>query len=108
MYQNVTVTEDILVNTKRSNSSEYYSLECGLYHSITDIVKAMNMLMQEKHNHTGTSVQSKCLPESKQLQFTSQTTDWVLHSSVQTWATFLEAMLCIVERESTSQASVCL
>ena len=37
---------------KLSKSSEYYYLEPGLYPSITDIVEAMNILIQERHNHS--------------------------------------------------------
>ena len=36
---------------KLSKSSEFYYLEPGLYRSITDTVKAMNSLIQERHNH---------------------------------------------------------
>ena len=35
-----------------SQWSEFYYLETGLYASITDIVEAMNTLIQEKHNHS--------------------------------------------------------
>ena len=31
-------------------------MESGLYHSITDIVEAMNTLIQERHNYTETSI----------------------------------------------------
>ena len=58
MYQNVT-EEKIMFLTKFSNSSEYYYLEPGLYHSICDIVEAMNTLIQERHNHTETSIAVK-------------------------------------------------
>ena len=33
-------------------SSEFYYLETGVYPSITDIVEAMNILIQERHNHS--------------------------------------------------------
>ena len=33
-------------------SSEFYYLEPGLYLSLTDIVEAMNTLIQERHNHS--------------------------------------------------------
>ena len=36
---------------KLSESSEFYYLELGLYPSITDIVEAMNTLIQQRHNH---------------------------------------------------------
>ena len=37
---------------KFSNSSECYHVEPGLYPSVTDIVEAMNTLIQERHNHS--------------------------------------------------------
>ena len=46
-------------DTEFSNSSEYYYLEPGLYHSITDFVVAINMLIQKRHNHTETSIAVK-------------------------------------------------
>ena len=46
-------------DTKPSSSSEFYFLKPGLYNSITDIVEAMNMLIQEGRNHTETSIAVK-------------------------------------------------
>ena len=37
---------------KISKSSEFYYLKPGFYPSVTDIVEAMNTLVQEKHNHS--------------------------------------------------------
>ena len=37
---------------KLSKSSKFYYLEPGLYPSNTDIVEAMNILIQKKHNHS--------------------------------------------------------
>ena len=37
---------------KLSKSSEFYYLETGFYPSTTDIVEAMNTLIQERHNHS--------------------------------------------------------
>ena len=39
-------------DNKLSKSSEFYYLEPGLYPSITDIVEAMNILIQERHNQS--------------------------------------------------------
>ena len=36
----------------RRKSSEFYYLEPGFYPSITNILEAMNLLIQEKHNHS--------------------------------------------------------
>ena len=40
-------------DNKLSKSSRFYYLEPGLYPSITLIVEAMNILIQERHNHSG-------------------------------------------------------
>ena len=45
MYQNG------FYDKKLSNSSQFNYLESGRYPSITDIVEAMNILIQERHNH---------------------------------------------------------
>ena len=52
MYQNVLEGKFMFFDKKRSNSSEFYFQEPGLYPSITDIVEAMNTLIQEGHNHS--------------------------------------------------------
>ena len=44
--------ENLFFCPKFSKTSEIYYLESGLYPSITDIVEAMNILIQERHNHT--------------------------------------------------------
>ena len=48
MKQNVTEGKFMLFHQKLSKSSELYYLEPGLYPSITDIVEAMNTLIQER------------------------------------------------------------
>ena len=42
----------IFLDTKVSKSSDLYCLTPALYLSITDIVEAMNTLIQEGHNHS--------------------------------------------------------
>ena len=44
---------------KLSKSTSTYNLEPGLYTSITDIVEAMNMLIQERNNHNETCITVK-------------------------------------------------
>ena len=44
---------------KLSKTTEAYYLEPGLYSSITDIVEAMNTLIQEKNNHRDTCITIK-------------------------------------------------
>ena len=52
MYQNVSKGKFLFFDKKLSKSSEFYYLKCGLYTSILDIVEAMNILYQERHNHS--------------------------------------------------------
>ena len=51
MYKYVTVGKFKLFDKKLSKSSAFYYLEPDLYPSITDILEAMNTLIQEGHNH---------------------------------------------------------
>ena len=51
MYQNVTEGKFLLHDNELSKTKDYYYLEPGLYHSITDIVEAMNSLIQNRNNH---------------------------------------------------------
>ena len=44
---------------KLSKTTEAYYLEPGLYSSITDIVEAMNTLIQERNNHRDTCITIK-------------------------------------------------
>ena len=44
---------------KLSESSEFYYLQPLLYPSITDIVEAMNILIQERHNHSENCIKVK-------------------------------------------------
>ena len=49
---NVTKVKIMFFDEKLSKPSEFYYLETGLYPSITDIVEAINTLLQERHNHS--------------------------------------------------------
>ena len=44
---------------KLSKTTEAYYLEPGLYSSITDILEAMNTLIQERNNHRDTCITIK-------------------------------------------------
>ena len=44
---------------KFSKSSSTYSVELGLYTSLTDVVEAMNTLIQERNNHSETCITVK-------------------------------------------------
>ena len=59
MYQNVTEEKFKFFNEKLSKSTSTYNLEPGLYTSITDIVEAMNTLIQERNNHHETCITVK-------------------------------------------------
>ena len=59
MYQKITERKFKFFNEKHSKSTSTYNLEPGLYTSITDIVEARNMLIQEKNNHNETCITVK-------------------------------------------------
>ena len=59
MYQNVTEGKFIFYVEKLSKTTEAYYLETGLYSSITDIVEAMNTLIQERNHHRDTCITIK-------------------------------------------------
>ena len=54
MYQNVTEGKFLFHDNELSKTEEYFYLEPGLYHSITDIIEAMNSLIQNRNNHNKT------------------------------------------------------
>ena len=51
MYQNITEGKFKVFDEKLSKSTSTYNLGPGLCTSITDIVEAMNTLIQERNNH---------------------------------------------------------
>ena len=59
MYQNVTEGKFMFFDKILSKSSEFYYLEPGLYPSITDIVETMNILTQERYNHSENCIKVK-------------------------------------------------
>ena len=63
MYQNITEGKFKFFDERLRKSTSTYNLEPGLYTSITDIVEAMNTLIQEKkkdlHNCQGFSQNAK-------------------------------------------------
>ena len=59
MYQNITQGKFKYFDEKLSKSTSTYSIEPGLYTSITDIVEAMNSLIQERNNHNETCITVK-------------------------------------------------
>ena len=59
MYHNRTEGTFKYFDEKLSKSTSTYNLQLGLYTSITDIVEAMNTLIQEKNNHNETCITVK-------------------------------------------------
>ena len=59
MYRNIMEGKFKFVDEKLSKSTSTYNLEPGLYTSITDIVEAMNRLIQERNNHYETCITVK-------------------------------------------------
>ena len=59
IYQNDTEEKFMFYDEKLSKITEAYYLEPGLYSSITDIVEAMNTLIQERNNTETLASQSK-------------------------------------------------
>ena len=93
MCQNVTEGDFRFCYKKFSNSSKFYYLEPGIYPFITDNVEAMNILVQERHNHIENCIKVKCLEKRKRLRFTLQMKHPVYHSLVRIWDTLSEVML---------------
>ena len=59
MYQNITEGKFKFFDENLSKSTSTYNLEPGLYTSITDIVEAMNRLIQKRNNHNETCITVK-------------------------------------------------
>ena len=59
MYQNVSKGKLMFYDEELSKTTEAYYLEPGLYSSITDIVEAMNSLIQERNNYRDTCITIK-------------------------------------------------
>ena len=68
MYQNVTEKKFMFFDKKLSLSSEFYYLEPGLYPSVTDIVEAMNILIQERHNHSKNCITLKVSRKAQEVE----------------------------------------
>ena len=59
MYQNKTEGKFKFFDEKLSKSTSTYNLEPGLYTSITDILEAMNTLIQKRNNQNETCITVK-------------------------------------------------
>ena len=60
MYKNITEGKFKFFHEKLSKSTTTYNLETGLNSSITDIVEAVNTLIQERNNHNETCMIFSC------------------------------------------------
>ena len=68
MYQNVTEGKFLFCDKNFSKPSEFHYLEPGLYPSITDIVEAMNFLIQERHNHSENCIKVKVSQTTQKVE----------------------------------------
>ena len=68
MYQNVTEGKFMFFDKKLSKSSEFYYREPGLNLSITDIVEAMNILIQERRNHSENCIKGKMSRRTQKVE----------------------------------------
>ena len=67
MYQNITEGYFKFLDEKLSKSTSTYNLEPGLYTPITDIVEAMNTLIQERNNHNESCITVKVSRRSQKI-----------------------------------------
>ena len=68
MYQNVTEGKIMFFDKKLSKSSEFHYLEPGFYPSITDIVEALNILIEERHNHSENCIKVKVSRKAQKVE----------------------------------------
>ena len=69
MYQNVTEGKFWFHGNELSKTKDYYYLEPGLYHSFTDIVEAMNSLIQNRNNHNKNCIGVKVDRRTQKIAF---------------------------------------
>ena len=69
MYQSITEGKFKFFDEKLSKSTSTFNLEPGLYTSITDIVEAMNRLIQERNNHNETCITVKVSRRTQKVVF---------------------------------------
>ena len=68
-YQNITKGKLKFFEEKLSKSTSTYNLEPGLYTSITDIVEAMNTLIQEINNNIETCITVKVSRRTPKINY---------------------------------------
>ena len=67
MYQNVPEGKFMFFD-KKPKISKFYYLEPGLYPSITDIVEGMNILIQERRNHSENCITAKVSRKTQKVE----------------------------------------
>ena len=70
LYQNITEGKFKFFDNKLPKSRSTYSIEPGPNTSITDIVEAMNTLIQERNNHNETYITVKVSRRTQKVVFT--------------------------------------
>ena len=75
---------------KLSNSSEFYYLKPGPYPSLTDIVEAMNTLIQEAHNQSENCITVKVCRRTQKVEIYLANENLALKSLVPIWDKVLE------------------
>ena len=68
MYQNLSEGKFKFFDEKLSKSTPTYNIEPGLYTSITDILEAMNTLIQERNNHNETCITVKVSRRTQKVE----------------------------------------
>ena len=68
LYQNVTERKFMFFDKKLSKLSDFYYLEPGLYPSLTDIVEAMNTLIEERHKHSENCITFKLSQRTQKVK----------------------------------------
>ena len=94
MYQNITEGKFKFSDEKLSKTMLTYSIEAGLYTSITDIVEAMNTLVQDRNNHNETCITVKVSRRTQKvvIMLANDSSGLAFYTNTQTWVTFLVTM----------------
>ena len=92
MYQNITEGKFKFFDEKISKFTTTYNLEPGLFTSITDIVEAKNMLIQERNNLNETCIAVKVYRKTQKSVILLANDPLVLPSVAPFWVTFLVTM----------------
>ena len=94
MYQKITEGKFKFSDEKLSKTMSTYSIEAGLYTSITDIVEAMNTLIQDRKNHNETCITVKVSRRTQKvvIMLANDSSGLAFYTNTQTWVTILVKM----------------